>query len=188
VDAIGVDLSEFLLVEAVERRGLGGRVVLGDMRCLPFRSGSAGGVVNMFTSFGYFEDEADDARALSEIGRVLCPGGRFLMDFLNAGAVGPVTGETTRRREGGAVIEERRERDPSGRFLTKHVRVLPPQGAEVAYRERVRLYTPAELATMLGRAGLAVVARHGDYDGAAFDERRSPRLLVVCEKPGAGGA
>lgn len=182
VATVGVDLSEFLLVEAVVRRALGDRVVLGDMRCLPFRDGCVGGAVNMFTSFGYFEDEADNVRAIAEIGRVLRPGGRLLMDYLNAGSVDRLQTETTRRREGDVEIEERRECDAEGKFLTKHVRVIPRGGAEVAYRERVRLYAPAELEAMLDAARLHVIARYGDYDAGEFVAQTSPRLLLLAEK------
>lgn len=181
IPSVGVDLSEFLLVEAAQRRSLRGRVVRGDMRHLPFRDGCAGGAVNMFTSFGYFDDEADNVRALEEISRVLRPGGRLLIDFLNAGSV-EVSGGTTTRREGDVDIEEHRERDPSGRFLIKRVRVLPRDAAEVSYRERVRLYTAGEMQMMLEGAGLPVAERYGDYDAGAFAEGTSPRLILLAEK------
>jgi SAM-dependent methyltransferase len=183
VEMLGLDLSEFLLVEAVEQRGLAGRVVLGDMRHLPFRDGALGGAINMFTSFGYFDDEADDARAVAEIARVLRPGGRFLMDFINAEKVGRVSGETTRRREGGVEIEEHRERDATGRRLCKNVRVLRPDGEIVSYREQVRLYTPTELEALVSVAGLRVVERFGDY-GAGPYAAASDRLILLAEKGG----
>ncbi len=187
VRTIGVDLSEFLLVEAVERRGLRDRVILGDMRVLPFRDASFGAVASMFTSFGYFENEADDARVIGEIARVIRPRGRFLLDFINAAALEPVGGETTRRTEGEVTIEERREVDPAGRYLSKYVRVIPPDGDEVSYRERVRLYTRADLERMLGAVGLRVVECFGDYAGEAYAAERSPRLIVLSEKSGEAG-
>ncbi|HEX6791240.1 MAG TPA: class I SAM-dependent methyltransferase, partial [Candidatus Krumholzibacteria bacterium] len=61
VDMVGVDLSEYLLGEAV-KNGQQGRVVCGDMRALPFVAGAFGSAINMFTSFGYFDDDADNAR------------------------------------------------------------------------------------------------------------------------------
>jgi SAM-dependent methyltransferase len=153
------------------------------MRHLPFRDGALGGAINMFTSFGYFDDEADDARAVAEIARVLRPGGRFLMDFINAEKVGRVSGETTRRREGGVEIEEHRERDATGRRLCKNVRVLRPDGEIVSYREQVRLYTPTELEALVSVAGLRVVERFGDY-GAGPYAAASDRLILLAEKGG----
>lgn len=183
VDTVGVDLSEFLLAEAVQRRGLAGRVVLGDMRSLPFRDGALGGAMNMFTSFGYFDDEADDARALAEVARVLRPDARFLMDFANAASIGEVDVETTRRVEGGVRIEERRE--CAGRVLTKRVRVVRPDGSDARYEERVRMYTAAELEALLAGVGLQVRARFGDYQAGAFDPSGSSRVILLAEKGGA---
>ncbi len=50
---------------------------------LPFEDGQFEATVNLFTSFGYFSDEADNSRVLKEIRRVLKKDGRFLIDFLN---------------------------------------------------------------------------------------------------------
>jgi len=106
VDARGVDLSSFLLREAVRERGLGGRVVRGDMRRLPIRGGSVGGVISMFTSFGYFDHDLDNLSVLQEVARVLEPGGVFLFDFVNAGRVVAHPPET-QRWSGGAIVSRR---------------------------------------------------------------------------------
>ncbi|HEX5131150.1 MAG TPA: class I SAM-dependent methyltransferase [Candidatus Krumholzibacteria bacterium] len=182
IDTYGIDLSEFLLGEAVERRGLAGRVVQADMRCLPVRDASVAGAVNMFTSFGYFEDEADNARVIHEVARVLRPGGRFLMDFINGAAIGEVPAGATRREEEGAVIVEERELDAVRRVLCKHVRIIPHRGAEVTYSERVRLFSAVELEGMFAAAGLRVVARHGDYAGGGYRPDESPRMILLAER------
>ena len=52
------------------------------MRRLPFRDGAFEAVANLFTSFGYFFDEAQNRRVLGEIARVLRPGGAFLLDLM----------------------------------------------------------------------------------------------------------
>jgi SAM-dependent methyltransferase len=76
--ALGVDLSLTLLAHA---RGL--PRVAGDMRCLPFAAGSFGWVLNFFTSFGYFEKEAENLQVLEQICRALAPRGQFLIDLMN---------------------------------------------------------------------------------------------------------
>ena len=40
--------------------------------------------VNLFTSFGYFERDAEHAAALGEMVATVRPGGWFVIDFLNA--------------------------------------------------------------------------------------------------------
>jgi SAM-dependent methyltransferase len=188
LDVYGVDLSSYLVADAVASRALRGRLVLGDMRALPFRDGAAGAVVNMFTSFGYFETDLDNVRVMHEVARVLSPGGVFLMDFLNADAVGRTggDGEPSRRRERGATVEERRELAEGGRVLVKHVRVRVGRRDPVEYSERLRLYRRDDLEAMAATAGLALRAVYGDYGLAAYDASSSPRVILVCAKPEAG--
>jgi ubiquinone/menaquinone biosynthesis C-methylase UbiE len=76
---VGLDYSAPLL-ELARARGESLRLVRGDMRALPFSSNAFRSVVNFFTSFGYFLGEMDNVAVVTEIERVLAPGGRFLCD------------------------------------------------------------------------------------------------------------
>jgi len=183
LDAFGVDLSEYLLIDASEQRGLGGRLVLADMRVLPVRDASVGAVTNMFTSFGYFETDGDDRRVVREVARVLVPGGLFLLDYLNATRVArELVAESTREVEG-AVVHEKRRLDERRAVLHKRVRVKFEGGREVEFSERVRMYGVADFDALLGDAGLSVRAVYGSYDLDGFDAARSPRLIVLGESP-----
>src|SRR3954468_25035646 len=76
-DVDGFDYSAELLTRA-RRRGTGSRLryTRGDMRTLPSRwGGRFDAVLNLFTSFGFFAEPADDRRVLAEFARVLAPGG-----------------------------------------------------------------------------------------------------------------
>jgi len=181
VDVYGVDLSEFLLGEAAGQ-GLAGRVVCGDMRELPFRTGVFGSAINMFTSFGYFERDADNARALHEIARVVTEEGTFVMDFINAERARRTMKPASRRTEGDAEIEERRSLSADGRVLSKQVQVHWPGRDDVSYTERVRLYARAELEEMLGEAGFEIRSVHGNYDLDVFDIAVSDRLILNCKR------
>ena len=184
LDVYGVDLSAYLVADAVATRALRGRVVIGDMRMLPFRDECAGAVVNMFTSFGYFETDLDNVRVMQEIARVLATGGRFLMDFLNAAVLESelAGGKPTVRREGDIVIEEQRHITDEGRVLTKRVRVTGARKEPIDYSERLRLYRHDDLAEMAEASGLAPLAVYGDYDLGDFVAMSSPRVLLLCEK------
>ncbi|HEU4930031.1 MAG TPA: class I SAM-dependent methyltransferase [Candidatus Krumholzibacteria bacterium] len=185
LDVYGIDLSAYLLADAVASRALRGRVVIGDMRLLPFRDECAGAVVNMFTSFGYFETDLDNVRVMQEIARVLAPGGRFLMDFLNAGVLERELsgGKPSVRGEDDIVIEELRQITDEGRVLEKRVRVTGTGREPVDYSERLRLYRHDDLAAMAEASGLRPLAVYGDYDLGGFDAMGSPRVLLLCEKP-----
>jgi len=181
-DVYGVDLSEFLLGEAAKRAGLAGRLVCGDMRQLPFRSAVFGSAINMFTSFGYFESDADNAHVLGEVARVIAAGGVFVLDFINAGIVRDRIQPHSCRAVKDAEVDETRELSGDGRVLTKRVRVRRPGREPVEYLEQVRLYGRDDLRALVHHAGFDVTDEHGDYELGAFDAALSPRLILVCKK------
>jgi D-alanine-D-alanine ligase len=80
----GVDRSAFLLNKARLRAQQAGFAVQfheADARTLPLASGSAKAVLLLGNSFGYFEHASDDEAVLRDIRRVLCTGGRLLLDI-----------------------------------------------------------------------------------------------------------
>jgi SAM-dependent methyltransferase len=177
LEAFGLDLSLPLL-----RAGaLEGVAVRGDMRRLPFAGGSFDAVVNLFTSFGYFESEADNRRVLDEIQRVLKPGGRLVLDHMNAEVtVRELVPESVEERDG-YVLRQSRSYSPQTRRVHKDVHILAPDGGTRHWQESVRVLTPAELDAAIEAAGFTVRARHADFDGAKFHEPTSPRQIVVAE-------
>ena len=82
---VGLDLSRVLLLAA--REAGADRLVRADMRSLPFRDAAFDAVLNLFTSFGYFTEDVEHETVLREVARALRPGGRFVLDFLNAPGV-----------------------------------------------------------------------------------------------------
>ncbi|WP_197260261.1 methyltransferase domain-containing protein [Paenibacillus dendritiformis] len=178
----GVDLSEVLLEEAMAHDTRGQvKFLRGDMRELPV-DGPYDAVVNLFTSFGYFADHADNARVFQEIYRVLEPQGRFIVDFLNPSYVRQHLVPHSERADGGTRIEERR-RIENG-FVKKEISLTDASGGEPRhYEERVRLYELADFRTMMDEAGLVIDQVYGGYDGAAYDEGQSKRMIMVGRRP-----
>jgi SAM-dependent methyltransferase len=179
IEVVGLDLSQPLLRQAQARRPHLA-LVRGDMRALPFRDGEFDAVVNFFTSFGYFAEPEDDAKVLDEVRRVLRRGGCFLLDFLNADRVRRNLVPRDERRLGDRRVVQERRLEEDGRVVVKEIRIFGPDGGAPtsSYCERVRLYTPAELAAMLEGAGLRPERSYGDYSGepACAD---CPRHIVV---------
>jgi SAM-dependent methyltransferase len=175
---VGLDLS-LPLLRAGQRRWQDARLVRADIRVLPLRTGGADAVVNLFTSFGYFEQDAEHERVIVDVARVLRTGGRFALDFLNAQQVrATLVPRDERPVNGRSVIQERRlEKD--GRYVIKTIHLA---GEGRSFMERVRLYERADFERMFDAAGLAIDAVLGDYDGSPF-AARSPRLLMLARKP-----
>jgi SAM-dependent methyltransferase len=149
------------------------------MRRLPFAPGSFGAVVNFFTSFGYFDDPADDGRVVGEIARLLAPGGAFLSDVFNAPRVLATLVSREERTVAGERVSIRRVYDASTRRVEKEITMgTGPQSR--TYRESVRVYLRDELEALHRDARLTVIAAFGDFDGSPFDLRRSPRLILLA--------
>jgi SAM-dependent methyltransferase len=184
----GLDLSRPLLARAAATADGGPpvRLVAADMRRLPFADGSFDAVLNLFHSFGYLEDEAEDERVLAEVARVLAPGGRFLQELANREALvrGWHDSEVARHDDGLLVLQERALDLRTSRDLVRYT-WLDPDGRQVTREASIRLYTLTELEAMLGRAGLELLAVAGDLDGGPL-ELDSSFVVTLSRRAGKG--
>ena len=174
---VGLDLSLPLLQIASEtakkERSLL-RLVRGDMRHLPFPE-SFDAVFNFFTSFGYFEDD-ENQDVLREIARVLVPGGRFLLDYLNPEVViRDLVPESERETPLGRLVERRRYDAERGR-IEKDL-FLHRGDAVERYHESVRAYSYEEMLSHLAVVGLCPEKVFGTLDGQPY-EPTSPRMVL----------
>jgi SAM-dependent methyltransferase len=169
---VGLDLSRTLL--QVSRGVTDAPLVQADMRRLPIRPGSMDLTVSLFTSFGYFEHDAEHAGALREMVGTLRPGGWFVIDFLNAAEVRSRLVPRERVAVRGGEVDVSRSVSPDGRYVRKTI--VTPAGRE--YIERVRLFEPTEIAAMLVEAGIDVRCHFGDYE-AAPPVDGSPRTILA---------
>lgn len=153
-----------------------------DMRRIPERlTGRFDAVINMFTSFGYLESDAEDEKALDAVARALKPGGKFLIDFLNRE---PIMRFHTPRDwtmvDDTVLLHSRRFDFVSGRDHDD-VLLIAPDGSRRSFSVIMRLYTIAELVQMLRRAGLRFRQVWGDFDGSDIGPL-SRRAILLAEK------
>src|SRR5882762_3022760 len=174
---VGLDLSVALL-KVARKESPDAPYVRADMRELPFADESFDLVVNLFTSFGYFEEDSEHARVLACVRAATRRGGTFVIDFLNASQVRRGLVPYDERVENGITIEQRRTISSDDRFVEKRIR-LRERGKE--YIERVRLLSAADLERMLTTAGFDVSKRFGDYSGDGWSEN-SPRTILFASR------
>lgn len=179
----GMDLSDVLLEEARRLDELHQvEWVKGDMRQVPL-DGPFDAVVNLFTSFGYFETDAENGAVLKEIGRLLKPGGKFLLDFMNARHVERNLVPYSERKDGAVLIQESRSIENG--FVYKRIVLSEPGKPDRNYLERVRLYRLDDFKRLLEGTGLAIDQVHGDYESGAYSEEDSKRLILAGTREGA---
>jgi len=174
LDVVGVDLSEELLLGADPR--VAGRLARCDARSLPFKSGSFAGLVNLFSSFGYFGEDGD-LEVLDEIARVLMPSGMAFMDLMNPEFVRATLVPFSEREEQGVVLTEERALEDDGLQVVKQVCMTRPDGEVRRWREEVRLYTVADLAGFLQEREIEVESVAGAFDGRPL-AADTPRQLL----------
>ncbi len=177
--AWGLDLSQPLLAAGE----LAGIAVRADALAIPFADATFDCVTNLFSSFGYFPSDDAHRAVLAEVARVLAPGGRLVLDHMNAVVTVRDLEPVSVEQRDGLTLRQTRRYDSQSRRVIKEVEYIPHGLPPRHWHESVRLFEPAELDAFISRVGLSVVARFGDLDASVFKESTSNRQVVVAQKP-----
>ena len=186
IDVTGQDQSAEYLQDAraaAERHGVDLPLVNSDMRTIPFE-GQFDAVLSMFTSFGYFESEADNRRVLTEICNALKPDGHLLIDLVNREWVIANNQPTERRvNSDGTVVLERRELNlQTSRNHVTFTFVDRNGKRRESVGHQIRLYTLTEIIQMMAGAGLTYVRVYGGFDSEPYTP--STRRMIVVARNG----
>jgi SAM-dependent methyltransferase len=181
----GLDLSAHFLERArgdADAAGVRVRWVESDMRRIPFEA-EFDAIVNLFTAYGYFDQDEENLEVLRQVRKALKPGGVFLMDFINRErVVRRYDPQRIDRFEDGLIALWEDTFDHLKGRNDSRLTLLWPDGQRKCYSFSVRMYTPAELARMFETAGLRLEAYHGGLDGSPFGFD-SNRLVLVARRP-----
>lgn len=175
------DLSPFLLKE-MDALAKAQRVNVSlsqcDMREIGFKE-AFDLVVQLFSSFGYFQDQEDEERVITNVYRALKPGGWYVLDFFNSNYVRKnLNPFSAREIDGINVLEERRiQNDRVEKMIA-----LNENGQISRFKESVRLYSYEELELMVAEAGFEICKVLGNYNAEQFCPLTSPRVIIVARK------
>src|SRR5262245_12710367 len=178
-DVTGLDLSARSLERAQRSASSNLRFVRQDMR-QPFGRNTFDSVLSLFTSFGYFEDPADNVTVVHNIARSLKPGGRVVLDYLNVHqAERHLRANEVTEREG---VVYRISRWTDADRIFKRIVIDDRAATPLEYVERVEKLTLEELRFIFAVCDLRIEAIYGDYLLSPFDLEASPRLILVARK------
>lgn len=179
----GVDRTRSYLGDArrlARKEKLDVEFLLADMRRFR-RPREFDAVINMFTAFGYFRKQADDVRVAKNMAASLKPGGVLLMELMSK----EICARIFRARDwhetpdGMLVLEERKVK--SGWDWVDNRWILIRGGRRRVFHVSHRLYSAAELGTLLKQAGFARVKSFGGLDGKPYDHD-AQRMVLVARK------
>jgi len=178
----GVDRTRLYLDRAskqAEAEGLKVEFVQSDMRdfCRP---DAFDAVVNMFTSFGYFEDPEDDRQVALNVCRSLRSGGVFLIDMMGKEILARIFRERDWYEENGMLILEERKITRNWSWMENHW-IMFKDNNRAELRLSQRLYSAVELASLLTECGFVHIDAYGDLEGRAYDHL-ARRLVIVAHK------
>ncbi|TET77901.1 class I SAM-dependent methyltransferase [candidate division TA06 bacterium] len=182
-DVTGYDLSAVLLERArrdCEREKVNVNLVIGDMREIPFES-EFDAVINMFTAFGYFENESEDQKVLDGVHAALRPGGKFLIDTINREWVTASFREKDWEKVGSHQFAlDLRSFDPlTSRISVKTVILGGKQRIERSHS--MRFYTLTELGKMIEKSRMTLKSVYGHIDGRDY-WIDTPRMVIFATK------
>jgi SAM-dependent methyltransferase len=175
----GADLSRSSIEKAKPFETEQLSFVVHDMR-RPVAINYFDAVLNLFTSFGYFESIRDNVRTIDAVHSSLRDKGHFLIDYFNAEQVKKaVAGHAS-----GIVdiqgIHFVWEKSIEGNKVIKRIKVND-NGTEHRFMESVALFGLNDFTAMLGEK-FEIVKTFGDYHLSQFDVNTSPRLILACRK------
>jgi SAM-dependent methyltransferase len=180
IQVTAVDRTEFLLNKAKEtaaKLNLQIEFILEDMRHF-FRPAAFNLVLNMFTSFGYFDNKEDDLKVLRNAYESLKPGGTLLIDILGkeplARKLQPIT--ASQGADGSLLIERHEIFDDWTRIRNEWTLVTGETAKSFKFHHTI--YSGQEMKSLLQRAGFEEVKLFGDLAGSEYG-LDAGRLIAV---------
>lgn len=173
-DVLGVDLSENSIEIAKKNTNESLHFQVHDMRN-PFEE-KYDAIFNLFTSFGYFENEKDNLKTLISIKESLSEYGFGVIDFMNVNQViaNLVENETKTVDE----IDFHIKRYVIDGYIFKEID-FEDKGNNYHFTEKVRAFTLADFQELMDKAGIFLLDTFGDYKLKKFHKNDSERLIMI---------
>jgi SAM-dependent methyltransferase len=180
----GVDRTKYLLDKA-RAKAKAARVkiewVQKDMREF-VRTSSFDLVLNMFTSFGYFDDKREDVIVLENMLQSLRPGGGCLTEVLGKERLAKVLQPTISSvlRDGTVFVERHEIFDDWTRVRNEWIVIR--DGRAKSFKFHHTIYSGQELRDRMERAGFVGLTLHGNLDGDDYGPN-AERLIAIGRRP-----
>lgn len=173
-DVTGADLSENSIAEASKHSNEKLHFEVHDMR-IPFEQ-KFDAVFNLFTSFGYFENDADNLMTLKAIQESLSEYGFAVIDFMNVQhVIENLVPEEVKTVDG---IDFHIKRNFTDNHIIKEIN-FEDKGEKFHFTEKVQALTLQNFEEMMEEAGIFLLDTFGDYKLKKFFKTESERLIMV---------
>lgn len=170
----GVDLSENSIAYAKQFENHSLHFEVHNM-CKPYPK-QFDAVFNLFTSFGYFDDDADNLNTIKAIKANLNEFGFGVIDFMNSDfVINNLVPEDTKTVDGIVFNLKRYVEDG---HIVKDIN-FTADGEDYNYQERVRAFTLKDFELLFEQADVHLLDIFGDYNLRKFNRKTSERLIMI---------
>ena len=170
----GVDLSENSIAYAKKFENDTLNFEVHDM-CKPYKK-QFDAVFNLFTSFGYFENEEDNLRTIQAIQANLNEYGFGVIDFMNSNfVIDNLVAEDVKTVDG---IEFHQKRSVKDGYIVKDIS-FTVANENFKFQERVKAFSLEDFKLLFEQAGVYLLDIFGDYKLKKFDVNTSERLVMI---------
>jgi SAM-dependent methyltransferase len=173
-EVVGADLSENSIAEANKSENETLKFQVHDMR--ETFDDKFDAIFNLFTSFGYFENDEDNLTTLKAMKESLTEYGFAVIDFMNVNqVVNNLVAEEVKTVEN---IDFHIKRYVSEGHIYKEID-FEDQGQKFHYTEKVKALTLQDFEEMMEEAGIYLLDIFGDYKLKRFHKAESERLIMI---------
>ena len=135
-------------------------------------------ILNLFTSFGYFETPGENQQAITAISQGLKNGGKLLIDFLNPYTVINNLVPEEIKRINGIVFHIKKLLQ--GEYIVKDIS-FQDKGKSYHFQERVKAIRRVKFLEYFEHANLEVIDLFGDYHLNPYIAEKSDRMIFVLK-------
>ena len=173
-DVTGVDLSSQSIAYAKQFENESLKFDVHDMS-KPYPD-TFDAVFNLFTSFGYFDDENCNLKTIKSIKAELNEFGFGVIDFMNVNnIIENLISEDVKTVEG---IDFHQNRSLQDGYIIKDIH-FEIDGEEFKFQERVKAFTLEDFEALFAKAGVYLLDVFGDYKLRKYHSKTSERLIMI---------
>ena len=172
----GIDISKENISEAKKNKSDKLNYILHDMR-QPLNQ-KFDLILNLFTSFGYYQEDKDNISIIRSIKSNLNNEGKAVIDFLN---IDYVLDNLIKYEE--KTIDQTKfviNRYLENNLLIKDI-TIDSNNKQYKFQEKVKAYRVKDFLTMFKDCNIELKEKFGDYHFNSFNKDSSPRLIMVLK-------